>query len=280
MRTTRCDPTLIPLLAAVAVSNGVQGEYMGKQYHAADLAGVLERAWASGVGRIVVTGGCLEDARAALRLTEADERLTCTVGVHPTRCGEFEAAGGEGEGEGEAAAAAHLEALHALIEDGRARGKVVAVGECGLDYARLNFCDADAQRRGFVRQLELARRSGLPLFLHCREAAEDTLAILSEHRDKWTRAVVHSFDGTQSELEAFLALDGMYVGINGCSLKTEDNLRVAASVPLDRLMIEVRVRAYGSAADAEACALRWARWCERACRDRPAQVCLSAAACI
>ena len=50
--------------------------------------------------------------------------------------------------------------------------------------------------------------------------------------------MVHSFDGSAVELGRFLALDGMYVGINGCSLKTEDNLEVAASVPLDRLLIE------------------------------------------
>ena len=112
---------------------------------------------------------------------------------------------------------------------------MVAVGECGLDYDRCEL-------RGCARSRARARENSS---LHAR--ADDHCARRPPRSHparrtpcapQWTRAVVHSFDGSAVELGRFLALDGMYVGINGCSLKTEDNLEVAASVPLDRLLIE------------------------------------------
>jgi TatD DNase family protein len=68
-----------------------QGEYNGSKYHEADLDAVLQRAWAVGVEKIIITAGTLSESRQALELARTDERLFCTVGVHPTRCGEFEA---------------------------------------------------------------------------------------------------------------------------------------------------------------------------------------------
>lgn len=68
-----------------------QGEYHGTKYHEPDLDAVLSRAWQSGVQKIIITAGTLEESRRALELAKTDERLFCTVGVHPTRCREFEA---------------------------------------------------------------------------------------------------------------------------------------------------------------------------------------------
>ncbi len=85
------------------------------------------------------------------------------MGCHPTRCLEFDS---NPDG-----ADAYLRDLEKIIRDNR--DKVVAVGECGLDYDRLQFCDAETQRKFFARQLKLASASGLPLFLHCRNAASD-----------------------------------------------------------------------------------------------------------
>lgn len=72
------------------------GEYNGKQYHEADLRAVLERAWAAGVAKVIITAGTLAESRAALHLSRSDGRLFCTAGVHPTRCNEFEAHVGGG----------------------------------------------------------------------------------------------------------------------------------------------------------------------------------------
>ena len=210
------------------------GEYHGKQAHEPDLDRVLERAWAAGVDRMIVTAGTLGEARAALELCRRDPRLFCTVGVHPTRCGEFEdnALGGPD---------AYLAELVRVAEEGKALGKVVAVGECGLDYARLQFCDAATQRRYFARQFDLVRATGLPMFLHLRDATDDFLQVLAENADALagTRgAVVHSFDGSAGDLRRVLAHERLMVGLNGCSLKTEENLAVAREVPVDRLMVE------------------------------------------
>ena len=121
-----------------------RGEYGGKPAHDGDLDAVLDRAWAAGVERIIVTAGSLAEARAVLELCERHERLFATVGVHPTRCGSFD--------EDPDGPESHLLKLIEVAQEGIARGKVVAVGECGLDYARLHFCEAEVQRKYFAMQ--------------------------------------------------------------------------------------------------------------------------------
>ena len=75
------------------------------------------------------------------------------------------------------------------------------------------------------------------MFLHDRNTCGDLACILRENRSRFSNGVVHSFTGTREELDEMLDL-GLYIGINGCSLKTEENLNVAAAVPLERLMLE------------------------------------------
>lgn len=204
-----------------------QGIYHGSKKHEADLSHVLKRAWDAGLSKMIITGTSLTDSKAALELAKTNERLYCTVGCHPTRCGEFEAEGTSPE--------TYLENLLQLALDNRKN--VVAIGECGLDYDRTQFCSPEIQRKYFEKQISLAEVTGLPMFLHCRNAAADLVKILTDHREKITGGVVHSFDGTKEELNQILDLD-LFIGLNGCSLKTEDNLAVAASVPTQRLMIE------------------------------------------
>ncbi|XP_075559122.1 deoxyribonuclease TATDN1 isoform X1 [Dermacentor variabilis] len=206
-----------------------RGLYNGSRKHPDDFDQVLQRAQANGVHRILVTGGSLEDSRQALELASAHGGLLwSTVGCHPTRCGEFEGPHGPPD--------RYLEQLSGLVRQGA--GRVAALGEMGLDYERLQFCDRETQLRYLELQLQLVRPSGgLPLFLHCRKAAPDLLDVLSRNRGLFTGAVVHSFDGSKEEAAAFLDL-GLFIGINGCSLKTAENLAVAATIPRERLLIE------------------------------------------
>uniref|UniRef100_A0A8D8JYB5 Deoxyribonuclease TATDN1 n=1 Tax=Culex pipiens TaxID=7175 RepID=A0A8D8JYB5_CULPI len=202
-----------------------QGIYNGSNKHQPDLSNILERSWTGGLEKIIITCGTIFDCDPALEIANRDERLFMTVGCHPTRCGEFEA---DPDG--------YFISLCNKIDENRE--KVVAIGECGLDYDRTHFCEKDVQKKYFEQQLNLAKKYDLPLFLHCRSAHEDFLEILSRNLDKIPkRGVVHTFDGTAEDARKLIEM-GFYVGINGCSLKTEENLQVVAGIPDDRIMVE------------------------------------------
>ncbi|XP_035733232.1 putative deoxyribonuclease TATDN1 isoform X3 [Vespa mandarinia] len=168
----------------------------------------------------------MEECKKALEIAKTDERLFSTVGCHPTNCNEFE----EYENPED-----YLKSLSDLAMENK--DKVVAIGEMGLDYDRLQFCSKEIQKKYFEMQLSLCSILKLPMFLHCRNASEDFVRILRKHKDKITPGVVHSFDGNPEEANSILQL-GLYIGINGCSLKTEDNLFSVTTIPSDRLMIE------------------------------------------
>lgn len=84
----------------------------------------------------------------------------------------------------------------------------------------------------------IVEETGLPMFLHNRRSTKDFYRILKENRHRWKKGVVHSFSDTLEDMELLLSLDGIYIGINGCSLKTEENLKMVKAVPSNRLMIE------------------------------------------
>eukprot|EP00090_Calanus_glacialis_P011676 TRINITY_DN20048_c0_g1_i1.p1 TRINITY_DN20048_c0_g1~~TRINITY_DN20048_c0_g1_i1.p1 ORF type:complete len:319 (+),score=98.71 TRINITY_DN20048_c0_g1_i1:87-959(+) len=202
------------------------GEYNGSAKHVADLPAVLARAREGGLVKMMVTGGNLEESIKAIDLAKEHSDLFATVGCHPTRCNEFDEKGEE----------EYYNSLLKLINDNREH--VVAVGEFGLDYDRTKFCSPEVQKKYFVKQLDLCQATQLPLFLHCRAAAADLVEILSDNMDKVKAGgVVHSFDGTAEERDSILKL-GFYIGINGCSLKTEENLKVMSEIPVEKLMIE------------------------------------------
>ncbi|EDW58805.2 deoxyribonuclease TATDN1 [Drosophila virilis] len=205
-----------------------RGCYGGSTKHPADLDIVLERAWQHGLQKLIITSGCVKDVDEALQLTAKDERLYTTVGAHPTRCGEF------------------LPDPEQYYSELRSRikanpEKVIAVGECGLDYDRLHFCAKETQLQYFEKQLSLAAEFRLPLFLHMRNAHKDFMDILERNRDQLKACgggVVHSFTGTLHEAKNILAFGGLYIGLNGCSLKTAENLEVVQQLPNDRIMLE------------------------------------------
>ena len=148
----------------------------------------------------------------------------------------------------EAKTASIIASLESLITDARAaaasstpepgsqqqqRSPIVALGEMGLDYDRLHYSPRGLQRHGFAAQLRLAARlePPLPLFLHSRAAHADFVGALRRELGpgleglRGRAAVVHSFTGSAAELRELLEL-GLYVGINGCSLKTAENCDV------------------------------------------------------
>ncbi len=192
---------------------------------ARDLPGVLERARAAGVAQLVLTGTDLAESEAALglcrALDESGRYLFCTAGIHPHDASQWSA---------ESAAA--LKALHG---DPRVR----AVGECGLDFNR-DFSPRPQQERVLEEQLQLAVDSGLPVFLHERDASERLVEILQPFRDRLSAAVVHCFTGERRALYAYLDLD-LHIGITGwiCDERRGTHLHpLVRDIPRDRLMLE------------------------------------------
>lgn len=189
---------------------------------AADLGAVLERAADAGVRRMVVTGVDAEGSEAAAELAGAHPgTLWSTAGVHPHHADDWDAELRQ-----------HIAAL-------AAQPAVVAIGETGLDFNR-NFSEPKAQERAFAAQLELAAETGLPVFLHQRDAHRRFLEILREYRDQLVGAVAHCFTGGREELWPYLDLD-LHVGVTGwiCDDRRGSALRACvADIPAERLMIE------------------------------------------
>ncbi|KAL9126854.1 MAG: hypothetical protein Q9217_004162 [Psora testacea] len=208
-----------------------RGVYHGRRVHEEDTKCVLERAVAVGCVKFMVTGSDLEESRNAIVLAEEHPGLCyATVGVHPCSANTFEShPGGPSK---------LLEDLENLAIDAKKRGVGTAFGEIGLDYDRLYLTEKDQQLKYFEAQLDLAVKVQLPLFLHSRAAGADFERLLKPRVPLLPkRGLVHSFTGTMEEMQNLVDL-GLDIGVNGCSMKTDDNLEVVKAIPLDRLQIE------------------------------------------
>ncbi len=117
--------------------------------------------------------------------------------------------------------------------------KIVAVGECGLDYDRM-FSKKENQIEALKGHIDLAEELEKPMFLHERSASEDFLKIFEEHKAVCSRSVVHCFTGDEKTVRAYIEL-GFSIGITGwiCDDRRADELRKAVrSIPLDRVLLE------------------------------------------
>lgn len=139
-----------------------------------------------------------------------------------------------------------LSSLRQIILRASAGGTAAAIGEIGLDYDRLFLTEKEPQLKYFEAQLDLAvslhvsgeLKKPLPLFLHSRAAAEDFERLLKPRlNDLPAKGVVHSFTGSIEEMQRLVDL-GLDIGVNGCSLKTAENLEVVKAIPLERMQLE------------------------------------------
>jgi TatD DNase family protein len=187
-----------------------------------DRGDVIRHARDVGVTRLVVTGSSDESNVRALELAnDYSGMLYSTAGVHPHHASDY------------------TDDSDALIRRLTAEPRCVAVGECGLDYFR-NFSPREAQLDAFERQLAIAEETGLPVFLHQRDAHDDFVEVLESRLPRLSRAVAHCFTGEGESLREYLAM-GLYIGITGwiCDERRGRHLHdIVSIIPDDRLMIE------------------------------------------
>lgn len=186
-----------------------------------DLDGIVSRAEAAGIGRMVTISTRVREQEKLLAIAGRFPNVYCSVGTHPHHADEEDGI--------------PTDELIALTQP----PKVIALGEAGLDYFYDNG-SRDAQARGFRTHIAAARATGLPLVIHTREADEDCGQILEDEMTKGAfRAVLHCYTGGRELAMKAVAL-GLYIGFTGIlTFKKSDALRaLAAELPADRILVE------------------------------------------
>ncbi|MCR4325356.1 MAG: TatD family hydrolase [Patescibacteria group bacterium] len=199
-----------------------------------DRDAVIRRAKDVGVGMNIV-GTQYDTSKAAVELAEKYDHVYATIGLHPihtSRSYHDEKELGEGGKEftsrGEQFDAARYEEL------GKSK-RVIAIGECGLDYYRVDESTKDVQIKNFVAQIELANSLGKPLMLHIRNAYDDAIEVIKAHAK--VQGDVHFFAGDWDTAKKFLDI-GFTLSFTGVLTFTHDYDEVVKNAPLDMLLSE------------------------------------------
>ena len=185
----------------------------------------LDLAERVGIKGVIQVGGDLETSRWSAEVAALDHRLLAAVAIHPN-----EAPGYEAKGE--------LDAAIAEIDELAAQPRVRAVGETGLDYFRTPEVGRAAQHRAFEAHIDIAKRRGLAMQIHDRDAHDDIIATLLRVGAP-ERTVFHCFSG-DAEMARVAAEQGWYLSFAGTvTFKNAQNLRDALAVtPLERILVE------------------------------------------
>lgn len=181
---------------------------------------LLESLPEQGVEAVVNAGSDIESVKATLKLTEDYHYIYGTAGVHPSSTGELDEEG------------------FAWLTMAAREPQMVAVGEIGLDYY-WEEPDHDTQKKWFSRQLELAREVRLPVVIHSRDAAKDTLDMMKAHKAEEIGGVIHCFSYGTDMAREYLSM-GYYLGIGGVlTFKNAKKLKeVVAYAPIEQLVLE------------------------------------------
>lgn len=177
-------------------------------------------AEAEGVNRLICVGCTLADSEAAVAYAAQHENVWASIGLHPH--------------EGSIYVNDHKSLQ--IFRDLAHKPKVIAIGECGLDYYYEHSSKED-QKKLLRFQLDLAQEYGLPLIFHVRDAFEDFWPIFDQYEG--LRGVIHSFTATSKEIDEIVSR-GLYIGLNGIMTftKNEVQLDAAKAIPLDNLVLE------------------------------------------
>ena len=173
-----------------------------------------------GIVRVVNVGSSPESCVRTMELAEKYEYIYAALGVHPSETAKMD------------------EVFLGKLRELCRRERCVAVGEIGLDYY-WEEPEREIQKKWFALQLDLARECGLPVVIHSREAARDTVDIMTAQKAGEIGGVVHCFSYTKETAKIFLDM-GFYIGIGGVlTFKNAKKLREAAEyIPMDRIVLE------------------------------------------
>jgi TatD DNase family protein len=182
------------------------------------------------VTKIINVGAKLDSSRRAVNITKEIPYCYATAGIHPHHADEFpELDVAEQE-------------LSTMIEEDKTNDhKIVAIGECGLDYHEylkgethitIDENNKEKQKVLFMFHLYLAQKFHLPLIIHCRDAYQDLLSLIHT-----PPGVIHCFQGTLADLKQFLDL-GFYIGYDGYITYAKNYEELVRTTPLDRILTE------------------------------------------
>lgn len=173
-----------------------------------------------GIAPIINVGASLTSTETSIKLAHEYDHVYAAVGVHPSDCADM--------------TDKDIEWLRELTGD----DKVVAIGEIGLDY-HYDEPDKNIQKKWFEKQLDLAKETDLPVIVHSRDAAQDTLDILSKEEHKGIRGIIHCFSYSQELAREYVKM-GYYIGIGGVvTFKNGRKLHeIARTIPLENIVVE------------------------------------------
>lgn len=185
-----------------------------------DRDALLEEIFSSGICCITDVGASVESSKKAVELSKKWPQIYAAVGVHPDSVADMKDE--------------DIKTLRSLAGE----EKVVAIGEIGLDYYWDNS-PRDVQKKWFLRQLELARKVSLPVIIHSREAAKDTMEIMKEAAKAGNHGVIHCYSYSAEMAREYVSM-GFYLGIGGVlAFKNARVIKeVAAEIPLSAIVLE------------------------------------------
>jgi TatD DNase family protein len=181
---------------------------------------VIKDGAEAGVSAAIVVGTDLEDSKLAVKFAKSHDNIYSSIGIHPHEAKDY------------INDQKKLNEFASLADD----KKIVAIGECGLDYYYNHSPKAD-QKKILEFQLELAQKHNLPVIFHVRDAFEDFWPIIDRYPN--IRGVIHSFTASKEILQEILSRN-LYVGLNGIMTFTKNQAQLDAAklVPLEKMLLE------------------------------------------
>ena len=183
---------------------------------------LLQKMEEAGIGKIINSGASVDSTKKTVELAEKYPNVYASVGVHPTDAEELD------------------ETFLEWMKEKAAWEKTVAIGEIGLDYYWEKEPEVQAnQRYWFKRQLELAKEVNLPVIVHSRDAAADTMQILKDVKEWNLKGVIHCYSYSKEMALEFIKM-GYYIGVGGViTFKNAKKLvETVEAIPLERILLE------------------------------------------